>query len=316
MFKICKAMNDYIKLLKSGDRRVLSQAITLVESTLEEDRKQAERLLSEISEANGTWCIGITGAPGSGKSTFIEALGTILVEQGKKVAVLAVDPSSPLAGGAILADKTRMNRLSRHPNAFVRPSASGAGYMGGLTPTTGDVITVLESAGFDIILVETIGVGQNETAVSDFVDQLIYLISPANGDELQAIKKGIVEVADMIIVTKDDQDLRLAAEQTAVSYASLTKNVPVLKCSSQDGIGIEEIWQELEKSLPGTREDRKEKQRLRHFQDLLQKEVIAAFLKSPAVQKAYPKLLGEVRNKRLSPGEAVKQLLKQGFDGI
>jgi LAO/AO transport system kinase len=305
----------FIKLIKSADRRALAQAITLLESTLKEDREQAEQLLSLLPVGKGSKCIGITGAPGVGKSTFIEAFGLYLAELGKKVGVLAVDPSSPLAGGAILADKTRMTRLSRHANAFVRPSASGAGFMGGLTSTTGDVIAVLEGAGFDIIIVETIGVGQNETAVRDFVDQLIYLVSPSSGDELQAIKKGITEVADLIVVTKDDQDMRLAAEQTAISYASLRREIPVLKCSSQDGRGIPEVWHELEKRLQHTAADRQSKQHLRHFHDQLQKEVMATFLNNPEVQKIYPTILSHVRKSDLTPREAVERLVNLGMRG-
>jgi LAO/AO transport system kinase len=298
----------FINLLKSGDRRVLAQAITLMESSLKVEREQAELLLSQLPTETNAMCIGITGAPGVGKSLFIEAFGIYLADRGMKVAVLAIDPSSPLAGGAILADKTRMTRLSRHPNAFVRPSASGQGYLGGLNSTIGDSIAILEGANFDIIIVETIGVGQNETSVRDFVDVLAYLVSPAAGDELQAIKKGIMEVADVIVITKDDGDLRLAAEHAALSYASLTKEVPVVKCSSREDRGIIEAWASIEACFQQSKRDHKEKQRVRRFNEILKVQLMDEFLNHPAIKKHYAAIENQVKIGKIESKHAVKKL--------
>lgn len=310
-------MNEnFVKSLKAGDRGAVSQAITLIESSLESDREIAEKILSQLQEGKGAKCIGITGAPGAGKSMFIECLGMFLADQGIKVAVLAIDPSSPIVGGAILADKTRMMRLSRHSNAFVRPSASGQGYMGGLNSSVGDSVALLEGAGFDVIFIETIGIGQNEIAVRDFVDILLYLISPTSGDELQAIKKGIIEVADLIVITKDDGDLRIVAEQTALTYASVLGNLPVLKCSSIEGTGIKEIWDALVKGFDHTTSNRKEKQRLRRFQEVLHNKVMAAFMNNPAIQLQYSAIETQVKAGKLGPIEGAKQLLDLGFRRI
>lgn len=303
----------FLNQLKAGDRRVLAQAITLVESTLALDNDKADQLLNGLTTEGKAHCIGVTGAPGVGKSSYIEAFGIFLANLGKKVAVLAIDPSSPLVGGSILADKTRMSRLSRHPNAYIRPSTSG-GILGGLAPATGDVMTLLEAAGFDIIIVETIGVGQNETAVKDYVDQLIYLISPVSGDELQAFKKGITEVADMIIITKDDNDLKEAAEKTALTYASVDKNKPVFKCSALEERGIEEIWQALEKSFTSRAIYRQGMQRLRRFHDKLHKEVMATFLSQPDVAKAYPTLISQIEQGTSLTHKAIQKLIKLGFN--
>jgi LAO/AO transport system kinase len=310
---------NFLKQLKAGNRRVLAQAITLVESTLALDFEKADQLLNTLitpgASPGHAHCIGVTGAPGVGKSSFIETFGTFLTNQGKKVAVLAIDPSSPVLGGSILADKTRMNRLSRHPNAYIRPSTSG-GFLGGVAPTTGDVITLLDAAGFDIIIVETIGIGQNETAVKDYVDQLIYLISPVSGDELQAMKKGISEVADMIVITKDDQDLKVAAERTALAYTSIDKSKPVFKCSALEERGIEEIWLKLQKKLKSQTNNRQVIQRLRRFHDRLQHEVMTTFLNHPDVANVYPTLTSQVKKGTLLTHEAIRKLIKLGFHGI
>src|SRR5665213_897920 len=207
--QMVKSVN--VEALRAGDRRVLARAITLVESTNPADREKAEQLLSDVlPKAGRAMRIGISGAPGAGKSTFIEAFGTYLTGKGHKVAVLAVDPSSKRTGGSILGDKTRMEELSRAPHAFIRPSPTG-GTLGGVARRTREAVVLCEAAGYDVILVETVGVGQSETAVADMVDLFCLLLLPAAGDELQGIKKGIVELAELILVNKADGALEPAA---------------------------------------------------------------------------------------------------------
>lgn len=235
----------------AGDRRALARAITLVESSKPADRAPAERLLTQLlPHAGGAMRIGISGAPGAGKSTFIEAFGQHLTRQGLKVAVLAVDPSSRRSGGSILGDKTRMEKLARDPNAFIRPSPAGT-TLGGVARRTREVMLLSEAAGFDVVLVETVGVGQSETAVADMADLFVLLVSPGGGDDLQGIKRGVMELADLIIVTKTDGDLVQAANRAAADYhAALHLMRPkypklppqVLKVSSLKGSGIAEAW--------------------------------------------------------------------------
>ena len=239
-----------------GDRRALARAITLVESTRSDHRAEAAELLDALVSSSGRATrVGISGAPGVGKSTFIEALGIELADSNHRVAVLAVDPSSRQSGGSILGDKTRMEELSRHPNAYIRPSPSG-GALGGLARRTREAIVVCEAAGFDAILVETVGVGQSETEVADVVDEFVLLISPAGGDELQGIKRGITELADIVVITKADGDMVGPAQQAAADYAHALHlirrrhadwDVPVLTCSSSLRTGIGEVWDAITK---------------------------------------------------------------------
>src|SRR5210317_1818887 len=206
--------------LLSGNRRALAKAITLVESKLERHREQAQGILEQVLPHSGNSIrIGITGVPGVGKSTFIEAFGLYLIEQGKRVAVLAVDPSSPIAGGSILGDKTRMEELSRREEAFIRPSPS-EGTLGGVAQKTRETMLLCEAAGFDVILVETVGVGQSEHQVAGMVDFFLVLMLPGGGDELQGIKKGIVELADAIVINKADGDSETIARTTQQHYRS------------------------------------------------------------------------------------------------
>ena len=210
---------DLADAVRAGDRRALARAITLVESTRRDHRADAVALLDAILPATGTATrVGISGAPGAGKSTFIEALGLHLVDAGHRVAVLAVDPSSARSGGSILGDKTRMEQLSRRPEAFIRPSPSG-GTLGGVARRTREALLVCEAAGFDVVLVETVGVGQSEVAVAGMVDLFVLLLAPGAGDELQGVKRGIVELADLIVVNKADGDLLDPARHTAADYA-------------------------------------------------------------------------------------------------
>ena len=248
--------------VRAGDRRALARAITLVESTRDDHRADAVELLDAILPATGTATrVGISGAPGAGKSTFIEALGVHLVDAGHRVAVLAVDPSSARSGGSILGDKTRMEQLSRRAEAFIRPSPSG-GTLGGVARRTREALLVCEAAGFDVVLVETVGVGQSEVAVAGMVDLFVLLLGPGAGDELQGVKRGIVELADLIVVNKADGDLLDAARHTAADYAHALHLVRstddgaidrVRTCSALLGEGIDELWETIGALVAGTR---------------------------------------------------------------
>ena len=240
--------------LLAGDRRALARAITLVESTRAQDQADAEALLTALLPHTGRAVrIGISGAPGVGKSTFIEAFGQHLTGQGKRVAVFAIDPSSRRSGGSILGDKTRMEKLSRDTNAYIRPSPAGT-TLGGVARRTRESMLLAEAAGFDVVLVETVGVGQSETAVADMTDLFVLLASPGGGDDLQGIKRGVMELADLLIVTKADGDLLPAANRAVADYhAALHLMRPkhvglqpkVLRVSSVEGQGIAEAWKEM-----------------------------------------------------------------------
>jgi len=241
--------------LKAGDRRALAKAITLVESSHAKDEAAASALVQfALPHAGRALRIGLSGAPGVGKSTFIEAFGTWLTGQGKRVAVLAVDPSSRRSGGSILGDKTRMVKLAQEPNAFIRPSPAGT-TLGGVARRTRETMLLVEAAGFDVVLVETVGVGQSETAVADMVDMFIVLVSPGGGDELQGIKRGIMELADLVVVTKADGDLMQAATRAAAEYkAALHLMRPkfenwfadVRLVSSTEGKGMDQVWNDIQ----------------------------------------------------------------------
>jgi len=237
--------------LLQGDRRALGRAITLIESRRLDDRQSARDLLALIAPHTGKSIrVGISGSPGAGKSTFIESLGNHLIEQGHKVAVLAVDPSSALSGGSILGDKTRMEILSRRTEAFIRPSPS-SGTLGGVARRTRETMQAVEAAGFDIVLVETVGVGQSETEVARMTDMFLLLLLPGGGDELQGIKRGIVELADLVIVNKADGDTKAPAQRTAADYRNALHllhprsenwQVPVESYSARDGDRTADMW--------------------------------------------------------------------------
>ena len=236
--------------VRAGDRRALARAITLAESDRPNHEALTADLLNRLGRATGgALRLGISGAPGVGKSTFIEALGLHLVECGHGVAVLAVDPSSPRTGGSILGDKTRMERLSRHPRAFIRPSPTGA-TTGGVSKGSREAILLCEAAGYDLVIVETVGVGQSEVVVAQLTDIFVLLLAPAAGDALQGIKRGIIEVADLLLVTKADGELAAAAERTRHDYTqALTLLMPpddwrpvVRCCSAVDGTGVADAW--------------------------------------------------------------------------
>jgi len=238
--------------VRAGDRRALARAITLVESTRADHRAEANALLGALlPHAGKSVRLGITGVPGVGKSTFIEAFGLHVIGEGHRIAVLAIDPSSKRGGGSILGDKTRMEQLARSEAAFIRPSPAGT-TLGGVARRTREAMLVSEAAGFDVILVETVGVGQSETAVADMVDMFLLLLAPAGGDELQGIKRGIVELADLLVVTKADGDLAAAAGRTQAEYQHALRLLrptvagwtpSVLLTSAATGKGIAEVWQ-------------------------------------------------------------------------
>src|SRR5690348_3211909 len=240
---------EIAKAVLAGDRRALARAITLVESTRAVDQRAAEALLASVLARTGQAIrIGISGAPGVGKSTFIEAFGQYLTGIGKRVAVFAIDPSSRRSGGSILGDKTRMEKLSRDPNAFIRPSPAGT-TLGGVARRTRESMLVAEAAGFDVVLVETVGIGQSETAVADMTDLFVVLVAPAGGDDLQGIKRGVMELADLLIVTKADGELLPVAKRTEADYRMAMhlmqpkhRGLPalVLAVSARENAGISE----------------------------------------------------------------------------
>jgi LAO/AO transport system kinase len=263
---------DLAQAVVAGDRRALARAITLIESTRTDHRAEAERLLGALLPHSGQSIrVGISGVPGVGKSTFIEALGLHVIGAGHRVAVLAVDPSSPISGGSILGDKTRMENLAREPKAFIRPSPT-SGTLGGVARRTREAMLVCEAAGFDVVFVETVGVGQSETAVADLVDMFLLLLAPGAGDDLQGIKRGIVELADLIVVNKADGDLAAAAERARRDYAAALHMLrppsalwapSVVKCSAAFGDGIDGVWEQVAayRATPGMADDIAERRR-------------------------------------------------------
>lgn len=311
--------------VENGDRRALARAITLVESTRPHDREAAEALLASLLPATGKAVrVGISGAPGAGKSTFIEAFGTYLTGQGKRVAVLAVDPSSRRSGGSILGDKTRMERLARDPNAFIRPSPAGT-TLGGVARRTHEALLLVEAAGFEIVVVETVGIGQSETAVSDMVDLFVLLLSPGGGDDLQGIKRGVMELADLVLVTKADGDLAAAANRSAADYhAALHLMRPkysglapeVLKVSAVTGVGIAEAWAAMaafHSALAGAghlkqlREDQARRWFWNEIQAVLSDEIAA----DPAIAATAANLEASVVEGRALPHAAARALIRQ-----
>jgi len=316
------------RALLSGDRRALAKCITLVESTLPADRDLATSLIEEIlPETGNSLRIGISGVPGVGKSTFIESFGLHLIETGKKIAVLAVDPSSPIAGGSILGDKTRMTQLSRSPDAFIRPSPS-SGMMGGIAHKTRETILLCEAAGYDIILVETVGVGQSEVDVYSMVDFFMMLMVPNAGDDLQGIKRGITELVDSIIINKaDGPSIPLA--QTAKQYYQNALHLiradsdfwrpRVLTCSSTEKTNIDEIvsmifeFQTLATEA-NRLQDRRENQNLSWLKRLINNEVEQRLKHSEAIRDIYPNLENDVSTGKRSPLNAATEVINLLFD--
>jgi len=307
----------------AGDRRALARAITLIESTRDDHRDQAEELLEMLLPYTGRAIrVGISGVPGVGKSTFIEVFGQHVIAAGHNVAVLAVDPSSRRTGGSILGAKTRMEKLSRAPEAFIRPSPT-AGTLGGVARRTREVLLACEASGFDVILLETVGVGQSETAVADLVDMFVLLLLPGGGDELQGIKKGIMELADLVVVNKADGDLRDAAGRAASEYANalrllhpLTADwVPeVLTCSSLEGAGISQVWDRIGDFhqivvASGAFETKRAEQARRWMWGEVDENLLSAFRRHPNVRKKLSELEAKVASSRLTPSAAAQILL-------
>ena len=309
----------------NGDRRALARAITLVESGRSDHRAQASDLLAHVAKSGRqSLRIGLSGTPGVGKSTFIESFGMMLTGQGLRVAVLAVDPSSARSGGSILGDKTRMERLSRDRNAFIRPSPSQT-HLGGVARRTREAIALCEAAGFDVVLIETVGVGQSETVVSEMSDLFLLLLAPAGGDELQGVKRGIMEMADMILVNKADGDLKATATRTCADYAGalrLLRKRPqdpegfpkAMTVSAVEENGLAEAWGEMQ-SLSQSRRDSGYwgANRASQAQYWFEQEVRAALLARLATSQAKAEMerLGEkVRTGDLSPSAAAHTMLE------
>ena len=322
-FSLSIDVTDLSGRLLKGDRRALAKAITLIESTRADDRVAAETLLTAILPATGRAVrVGLSGTPGAGKSTFIEAFGTYLTGQGRKVAVLAVDPSSRRTGGSILGDKTRMERLSREPNAFIRPSPS-AGELGGVARRTRETILAVEAAGFDTVLVETVGVGQSETAVADMTDMFVLLHAPGGGDELQGVKRGIMELADMIVVNKADGDLlpaarRARADLKGALHLMRPKHpgwvVPVLLASALEAKGVDEVWERIGAFMTilgegGRAEMRRDQARAWMWADI-RDGLLQAFAGDEDIAQETRRLEADVVAGRMTPPKAAQSLLK------
>lgn len=312
-------MNSLAERLMAGDRRALAQAITLVESTRVDHREQARELLAGLSGGQALR-IGLSGTPGVGKSTFVEAFGMMLIGLGLKVAVLAVDPSSTISGGSILGDKTRMEHLSREPSAFIRPSPSGA-TLGGVGRRTRETIMLCEAAGFDVILVETVGVGQSETMVADMTDMFALLLAPAGGDELQGVKRGIMEIADLIMVNKADGELMNVAKRTRADYAGALNLMrgragdpdgfpKAMTVSAVTGAGLEQAWAEISTLIDWRREtgvfdEKRRAQTLMWFQSEVENGVLGILAADPELKV----LEAEVLAGNIAPDMAAAQIL-------
>ena len=313
---------DYVTGVLEGDRTVLAQAITLVESSNEGHRRTAREVLEGVLPASGgSHRVGITGVPGVGKSTFIDQLGVNLTELGHRVAVLAVDPSSSRSGGSILGDKTRMERLSVDPNAFVRPSPAG-GTLGGVAGATRETIVLVEAAGFDVVLVETVGVGQSETMVADMVDIFCVLMLPGAGDDLQGIKKGVLELAELIAVNKADGDNVARAERAAADYrlalhmltpATPNWNPPVITVSARENSGLEDFWSKVElhrRKLgeSGELAQRRADQQVKWMWTLLDERLRRDLRSTSSVGEAVEELIDAVRTGTRTPAAAAEDL--------
>ncbi len=316
------SLDYYLEGIKQGDRVILSQAITLVESTKSGDRQLAAQIVEGCLAASGnSFRLGITGVPGVGKSTFIEAFGAHLLNAGHKVAVLAVDPSSQLSRGSILGDKTRMGQLSVHPDVFIRPSPAG-GSLGGVASKTRELILLCEAAGYDFILVETVGVGQSEVAVYNLTDFFLLLLLPGAGDELQGIKRGVVEMADLIAVNKADEDRKLPAQQARAAYQRALHLFPpkasqwtakAVTCSAIQGDGLPDILREIEAFREQTAENgfftrNRQEQAVHWFEQQLQSSIVEAFFAENGRQDRLEAIKEALRAGTISPQAAVASL--------
>ncbi|MFO7653733.1 MAG: methylmalonyl Co-A mutase-associated GTPase MeaB [Candidatus Krumholzibacteriia bacterium] len=316
-------LRDYVEGVLAGDRGILARAITLVESNAAAHFEQAQELVQALlPHRRPALRVGITGVPGAGKSTFIETLGTRLTGAGHRVAVTAVDPSSSVSGGSLLGDKTRMERLSVDPGAFIRPSPSG-GTLGGVTRKTRETILLFETAGYDVVLVETVGVGQSESQVRGMVDFFLLLLIAGAGDELQGLKKGVIELADAVVINKADGPGRPAAEFTRAEYeralhylrpASEDWITRALTCSAVTGEGIDVVWEMVEEFAArgrrtGALERRRREQERAWVHDLVREQLEDAFHSHPGVQSLLPELERRVTGGETTPVAAARRLL-------
>ena len=317
------SLDDYVAGVRAGERAVLARAITLIESSNPKHQDRAQNLLQALLKSgNQARRIGITGVPGVGKSTMIDELGTHLTAQGHKVAVLAVDPTSTRSGGSILGDKTRMPRLAQDEHAFIRPSPT-SGTLGGVTKSTRETMALLEAAGFDVVLVETVGVGQSETSVAAMVDFFLVLMLAGAGDELQGIKKGVIELADMIAVTKADGANSEHADRAAAEYraalhiltpASANWSPPVITISAKEASGLDVLWKNIEEhrnalTSSGELEAKRREQAVAWLHDMVQARLARAFHSHPDVAKRLPELEAKVRDGALPPSRAAHDLM-------
>ena len=318
-------MDQLADHIRSGDRRALARAITLVESARQDHRDQATRLLADLADpARQTLRLGLSGTPGVGKSTFIETLGLHLTGQGHRVAVLAVDPSSTRSGGSILGDKTRMEQLSRAPNAFIRPSPSQT-QLGGVARRTREAIALTEAAGFDIVIVETVGVGQSETLVARMTDIFTLLLAPAGGDELQGVKRGIMEIADLILINKADGDLAAQASITCADYAGALRLIrkrpadppdfpKARTVSAFDDIGITDAWDDItalttHRRRTGQLAQTRATQNRHWFEEAVRNGVLDRLETDPDTRDAMTDLGRQVADGALPASAAADQLL-------
>ncbi len=317
------SLHDLAAAIRNGERAALARAITLVESTRADHRARAQQLLLELMpEAGRALHVGITGVPGVGKSTTIEALGMHLIEQGHRVAVLAVDPSSTRTGGSILGDKTRMARLAVHPDAYIRPSPT-SGTLGGVARATRETIVLLEAAGFDVILVETVGVGQSEVTVAGMVDTFVFLTLARTGDQLQGIKKGVLELADVVVVNKADGKHAVEAKAAARELTAALRLIypretlwrpPVLTMSALTGDGLVQLWDTIEKHRrvltdAGEFEARRRTQQVEWTWAMVRDAVLDRVLSHPAVRGSRADVERRVRDGELTPALAAQEIL-------
>jgi LAO/AO transport system kinase len=316
-------VDDFAAGIRARNRAVLARAVTLIESTRADDRAVARALLEAVLPETGrAHRIGITGVPGVGKSTAIDQLGMNLIAAGHRVAVLAVDPTSPRTGGSILGDKTRMQRLSQAPEAFIRPSPT-SGTLGGVARRTRETMALCEAAGFDIVIVETVGVGQSETAVADMVDFFLVLLLAGGGDDLQGIKKGIVELADMIAINKADGDNVTRATHSAAEYqgalniltpVSPSWQPPVVAISGRDNVGLEALWAKIEEhrrlmTASGEWAERRRRQAVATLREMLAERLMDRLLADPRVARRLNVLEAEVADGRMMPAIAAETLI-------
>ena len=316
--------SDYAAGVIVGDRAKLARAITLIESRNPEHHKAAQAMLVELLPRTGkSMRIGVSGLPGAGKSTFIDAFGSMLTGLSHKVAVLAVDPTSSRSGGSILGDKTRMARLSQDPNAFIRPSPTG-GALGGVARATREAILVCEAAGFDVILVETVGVGQSEITVSEMVDFFLVLMISGGGDELQGIKKGVLEIADMIAVTKADGENTNRAAATAADYQHALRIItpmgalwqpPVVTISAQENRGLDSLWQKIQlhhktTQAAGAWGHKRKAQDIRWMWAMVEDRLMTTLKSDPAVKALVTELEQSISGGATTPGLAAERILK------